>query len=300
MWEGLMSAGSLPLGQAALVSPTAILVLCVIAGWGTLLLLPSHRPAALKSLGAVALIAGLLILAVVILHATAGEPAPGLGPYFWIFSAIAIGGAIRVITHPQPVYSALYFVMTVFASAGLFVLLSADFVAAALVLIYAGAILVTYLFVIMLAAQATGGTAQSAFSGLAEYDVTSREPLAACCVGFAVMGMLIFMIFDKAQGLPSPAGPTAAEAASYQGQTQILGTYLFNHQMVNLELAGLILTLAMIGAIVIARRRIVESPSQLSSAVEEVIGPATPINDDPHSIPVYGTRNPAQKAYPES
>ena len=63
-------------------------------------------------------------------------------------------GAIRVVTHPKPVYSALYFVLTVFASAGLFVLLWAEFMAAALVLIYAGAILVTYVFVIMLAAEA--------------------------------------------------------------------------------------------------------------------------------------------------
>jgi NADH-quinone oxidoreductase subunit J len=297
MWEGLMSAGSLPLGLAAVVPPTAILILCLIAGWGTLLFLPSHRPAALKSLGAVALVGGLIILALLIVHGAA-EPS-GVGVYFWIFSVIAIGGAIRVITHPRPVYSALYFVMTVFASAGLFVLLSADFVAAALVLIYAGAILVTYLFVIMLAAQATSGPGQPALAGLAEYDLTSREPVAACCVGFAVMGMLIFMIFDKADGMPQPVTPTAAEVAAYPGGTQALGNYLFSHQMVNLELAGLILTLSMVGAIVIARRRIVESPSDLTD-VEEVIGPATPINDDPHSIPVFGTRDPAQKAYPET
>ena len=75
-----------------------------------------------------------------------------MGVYFWIFSAIALVGAVRVVTHPRPVYSALYFVLTVFATAGLFVLLWAEFMAAALVLIYAGAILVTYVFVIMLAA----------------------------------------------------------------------------------------------------------------------------------------------------
>src|SRR5436305_5171695 len=84
----------------------------------------------------------------------AGTAAGQMNLYFWIFSGVGIVGAIRVITHTRPVYSALYFVLTVFATAGLFVLLWAEFMAAALVLIYAGAILVTYVFVIMLAAEA--------------------------------------------------------------------------------------------------------------------------------------------------
>src|SRR5688500_5995780 len=127
--------------------------------------------------------------------------------YFWIFSLIALGGAVRVVTHPRPVYSALYFVLTVFATAGLFILLWAEFMAAALVLIYAGAILVTYVFVIMLATQAapttggpdgattparggdgdgtpTGPTGAPRLAALAEYDAVSREPLVAAAVGF--------------------------------------------------------------------------------------------------------------------
>src|SRR6185503_7620582 len=98
--------------------------------------------------------------------------------YFWIFSAIALLGALRVVTHPRPVYAALYFVLTVFATAGLFILLWAEFMAAALVLIYAGAILVTYVFVIMLAAQPAEDGAPvsgSARAALAEYDAVSRE-----------------------------------------------------------------------------------------------------------------------------
>src|SRR5688572_13245394 len=73
--------------------------------------------------------------------------------YYYLFSAIAIGSAVRVITHTKPVFSALWFVMTVVASAGLFLLLGAEFIAFAMVIIYGGAILVTYVFVIMLAAQ---------------------------------------------------------------------------------------------------------------------------------------------------
>jgi NADH-quinone oxidoreductase subunit J len=299
---GLISGGAVPLVVASVVPPLAILGLCVIAGIGTLLMLPAlpgTRPMSIRSIGGTLLTAALLLLAALAIHATAGEPTPGIGPYFWIFSAVAVIGAVRVVTHPRPVYSALYFVLTVFASAGLFVLLSADFIAAALILIYAGAILITYVFVIMLAAQATASTSGSgALAGLADYDLSSREPTIAVAVGFTLMGVLTFVIFDKSDGLIASPAPVA----STLGGTQALGDYLFRHQLINVELAGLILTLAMIGAIIIAKRKVVDvGPGEVLGAVsEEVLGPATPINDDPHSIPVYGTRDPGQKAYPQT
>jgi NADH-quinone oxidoreductase subunit J len=310
MVNSLIFEGGIPLALAGSpIRPLAILGLCIIAGLGTLLLLPAmphKRPGSERAVGSVLLLAGFLSLAAMAIHATAGQPTPGIGPYFWIFSAIAVISAIRVVTHPRPVYSALYFVLTVFASGGLFVLLAADFLAAALILIYAGAILITYVFVIMLAAQATAGPDAGALGGLAEYDLASREPLVATCTGFTLMGVIFYLVFDKADGLiaPRPLMDSAAgrviPPSAMTGTTQALGEYLFRHQLINLELAGLILTLSMIGAIIIARRRIVETRYPLGLVMEEVIGPATPINDDPHSIPVIGTRNPAQKAYPET
>src|SRR5688500_18822765 len=130
--------------------------------------------------------------------------------YFWIFSLIALGGAVRVITHPRPVYSALYFVLTVFATAGLFVLLMAEFMAAALILIYAGAILVTYVFVIMLASQSTSPDARSGVRQVTEYDAVSRGPVVAASVGFALMGVLLFVIFDRARAHAAAPGRDAA------------------------------------------------------------------------------------------
>jgi hypothetical protein len=57
----------------------------------------------------------------------------------------------------------------------------------------------------------------------------------------------------------------------------------------------------MIGAIVIARRRVMNPEAPVRpTTIETIVGPATPIDDDPHSIPVYGTENPRQKAYPET
>lgn len=311
----MISGGTLPLVLAgSVIPPLAILVLCAVAGLGTLLLLPSCRGTAGRVVGGLLIAIALLILTALVIHVILGAPGPtpGLGAYFWIFSTIAIFGAIRVVTHPRPVYSALYFVMTVFASAGLFVLLAADFLAAALVLIYAGAILVTYVFVIMLASQASTGNASGALLGLAEYDSTSREPLVATCIGFIMLGVLTFLIFDKADGLTEPqplndaVAGTVIPASAITGPTQALGEYLFHHQLVNVELAGLILTLAMVGSIMIARRKIITGPVHIGQAAADefeadtVLGPATPINDDPHSIPVIGTRNKAQKAYPET
>jgi len=268
------------LGQA-LIAPAAILVLCIVAGVGTVMLLPGRREGAFRKIGgAVALAAGLVLAALVARSAVPRSAGDG---YFWVFSAIAVAAALRVISHTRPVYSALYFVLTVLASAGLFVLLHADFMAAALVLIYAGAILVTYVFVIMLAANAGGGGAEGA-----EYDLYAREPVWACAVGFAVMGVMLFVIFDKAGALPAPAAVRAGDSV------RDLGLYLIKDHLVSLQLAGVLLTVAMVGAVIVARR-------YLSEAAPDVSGqPAALGDDNPHNIPVFGTDNPRQKQYPET
>ena len=320
-------AATQPATQPALVTspsylpPALLFVLIVAAAVGVILLLPGRLESPFRKMGGVVLLAAGLVFAALLAKAAAG-----MGAYFWIFAAIALIGALRVITHRKPVYSALYFVMTVMATAGLFVLMWAEFMAAALILIYAGAILVTYVFVIMLAAEAApetsaaaGGTGTGAMhEQLAEHDAVSREPIIASAVGFALLGILLFVIFDHSTPLgdrneaiagteavvATAVAPSATQPAVFipRGGTQALGDFLFNRQLVNLELAGLILTVAMVGAIVIARKRVIvpggEQP--IEAAGPTIIGPATPIDDNPHSIPVYGTDNPRQKEYPET
>jgi NADH-quinone oxidoreductase subunit J len=300
--EAVMEAAP-AMPSAPVLVPSVVLALCVFAGIGTLLLLPTRRDVSFRRIGGTMVVSALLIFVSIILR----NVAAGMNVYFWIFSFIALAGALRVITHPRPVYSALYFVLTVFASAGLFVLLDAEFMAAALVLIYAGAILITYVFVIMLASQAGAPGSRAAF--VSEYDAVSREPLIASMVGFALMGILLFVIFDRAAAIaPLPPAVVAADKAeiakipngAQMGNTQMLGVYLFQHQTVNLELAGLLLTISMVGAIVIARKRVVYHELPASRRPEVTVAPATPIDDNPFSIPVYGTDNPRQKAYPET
>lgn len=345
-------SATLPAGQPdSVLSPVVILVMCLVAGIATVLLLPSRREAPVRKIGGAVLLAAALIVAALLVR-YASDHGGGMGVYFWAFAFVALGGAVRVVTHPRPVYSALYFVLTVFATAGLFILLWAEFMAAALVLIYAGAILVTYVFVIMLASSAlpaepgTGAgtdqdeiesdgngvpaglpaaavesgaprTAAAALSPIAEHDAVSRDPLIAAAVGFALMGVLLFVIFDRSAGLVGPemrdfAGAPVVEkdplVADTIGATQKLGVYLFHNHVVNLELAGLLLTVSMVGAIIIARRRIVV-PGQAAAGAGgrfaerregAAAGAMSAIDDDPHAIPVYGTDNPRHKAYPET
>jgi NADH-quinone oxidoreductase subunit J len=286
-----------------LMSPVLILVLCVIAGIATVLLLPGHREVTLRKAAGILLAAVGLIFIVSL--PSMGENADSI--YFWIFSAIALCGAVRVVTHPRPVYSALYFVLTIFASAGLFILLEAEFMAAALVIIYAGAILVTYVFVIMLASQATGsGTHHREMAG---YDSHSREPAAAAAIGFALMGVLLFVILGKANNIGPAAGPVdlipigqtrdKPVVIHVEGGTQQLGMFLFRNQPVQLELAGIILLVSMVGAIIIAKRKVILLPGSLEKLEKQEVldGPATPVDDNPHSIPVYGSEGRRQNAY---
>jgi len=295
------------MGQSAeLIPPALLFVLCVAAAVAMMIVLPGRgREKSIRIIGGVGMLAVLIVLGAVL-----GKLAAGVGVFFWIFAFIALGGAVRVITHTKPVYSALYFVLTVMATAGLFVLMWAEFMAAALILIYGGAILVTYVFVIMLAAEAGGTTAavqaDDEHTGL-EHDRISREPILASAVGFALVGILLFVIFDRAPGEArrqtalAARMPTPAPIVELPGATQQLGAYLFDKQLVNLELAGLILTVAMVGAILIARRRVwrADDVGALAGG-ETIVAPATPIDDNPHSIPVDGTHNPRQKAYPET
>lgn len=312
-----------------LVAPSMVMGLTLAAGLGTYLLLPNRRlNMSARAMGGVILLFAALLLAFCIIRTTAFL-AGGPGVYFWIFSTIALLGALRVVTHPRPVYAALYFVLTVFATAGLFILMWAEFMAAALVLIYAGAILVTYVFVIMLAASSSPGGIEK----LNEYDTNSRDPLVASVVGVALMGMMLFVIFDLAQPLKAgdrsftfvatktengitkqvvgevtapnaivareriPEGLTPTQDLEEAFSVQALGRYFFANHAVTLELAGLLLTIGMIGAIMIARRRVVSAQTQPRITMA---GPMTPVSDDPFSIPVYGTDNPSQKAYPET
>ncbi len=184
-----------------IINPYILYGLCVLGALGVCLALP-RRGISPQVIGAlIAALAGGLGL--VALGAKNPQALPNV--YFYIFSLVALGAALRVITHPRPVYGALYFVLTVIATAGLFLILSAEFMAFALVIVYAGAILITYLFVIMLATQAPQ---EGEVEVLTEYDTAAREPVGAAVVGFLLLAILTTLMF---KGLPELTKPGAQE-----------------------------------------------------------------------------------------
>src|SRR5689334_4329804 len=103
---------------------------------------------------------------------------------FFGFSGLAVLFAVLMITNRNPARSALAFAMVVLSTCGLFLLLAAPFLMAATIIIYAGAIIVTFLFVIMLAQQ----------SGLSDADDRSREPMLTTLAGFLLLATLLFVL----------------------------------------------------------------------------------------------------------
>jgi NADH:ubiquinone oxidoreductase subunit 6 (subunit J) len=144
------------------------------------LLLP--RPRAYPVLWGVGLgLLALILTGVLLLRSNVFSPEPIL---FWSFSALAIFGGALLVTQHNPARAALAFALVVLNTCGLFLLLAAPFLMAATIIIYAGAIIVTFLFVIMLAQQ----------SGLSDADDRSREPLLTTLTGFILLATLLFVL----------------------------------------------------------------------------------------------------------
>ncbi|MFT5424022.1 MAG: NADH-quinone oxidoreductase subunit J [Phycisphaerales bacterium] len=190
-----------------LVHPLLLYLACLLGGVGVALALPRAKYR-LTLIGAVLAAAG-GGLVVLLLGLAAYDRGPETLPnlFFYAFSALALLAGLRVITHHRPVYSALYFILTIIATAGMFLLLSAEFMAFALIIIYAGAILITYLFVIMLATQAP---AEGDEELQADYDTTSREPWIAAMAGFVLLGLLTTMMFRGVDELPAATAESDA------------------------------------------------------------------------------------------
>ncbi len=186
-----------------------VYLVCAVAAVGLYLLLASpgagtRRGRGVRTVGAVIALGGFAFLLAWLTRvgqsvatgvANGGGDRPDV--LFYVFAFVALGAAGRMITHPRPVYSALYFVLVVVSSAAVFLLLEAEFMAFALVIVYAGAILITYLFVLMLAQQAPNPGEGA--EGTADYDRIPREPAAGVFVGFLMVALLGQSVFATVQ-----------------------------------------------------------------------------------------------------
>lgn len=222
---------------------------------------------------------------------------------FFLFSGVSVISAVLMITNRNPAYSALWFALVTLSVCGLFLLQSAPFLASATIIVYAGAIIVTFLFVLMLAQQA----------GKTNYDQNARQPGIIAFTGFLLLGGLLFAMTppravaeksattgepktgfvslapkkvevvvetkpvaqsvavrsDVSGGvMPEPVLPTLVESNETKppqststatsenfGTMRGLGRSLFGDYLFAVELAGTLLLVASIGAMVIAPKR---------------------------------------------
>jgi NADH-quinone oxidoreductase subunit J len=167
---------------------------------------------------------------------------------FYIFAAITVASGVMVIAARNPVHSVFFLILAFFNSAGLFVLLGAEFVAMILVIVYVGAVAVLFLFVVMM------------------LDINFTELrqgfLQYMPVG-ALIGLVLFtelvLVLGSWTILPGAStaisAPSAAAGAVALSNTHALGQLIYTHYAYPFQVAGLILLVAMIGAIVLTLRQ---------------------------------------------
>jgi NADH-quinone oxidoreductase subunit J len=164
---------------------------------------------------------------------------------FYLFATLVIASGVMTIASRNPVHSVLWLILAFFNAAGLFLLIGAEFLAFLLVIVYVGAVAVLFLFVVMM------------------LDVDYAELRAGIArywpFGFGLAGVILAEIFFgaiawNAGGIALSAHPTPA-ASAQQSNIVALGALLYTRYLFIFEAAGIVLLVAMVGAIVLTRRK---------------------------------------------
>ena len=161
---------------------------------------------------------------------------------FFYFATVIVLCAILVVAFRNPVYSVISLLVLFFHVAGLFVSLHAEFLAAVQIIVYAGAILVLYLFVVMLL-------------NLKRDDSYQRQVWIGVGLGAAALGEVIYLI-AKAKLEPAALVNRVSQVTSgtQEGNTEMVGRLLYTKYLFPFEVASLILLVAMIGAMLLAKK----------------------------------------------
>ena len=164
---------------------------------------------------------------------------------FYVIAAFILGFAVLVITTKDTVHSVLFLVLDFLFVAALYVLLNAPFLAVIQVLVYAGGIVVLYLFVVMLVNLKRPPEAHQ--------DPHRRSKLGAALAAAVLLELGLIV----ATGYARPAGPTVPFVAGpVTGNTEQVGWLLYTSYLIPFEIASMLLLVAMIGAIVLAKREV--------------------------------------------
>jgi NADH-quinone oxidoreductase subunit J len=165
---------------------------------------------------------------------------------FYIFGAIALVSAILVITQHNVVHSAAFLGSTLFAVAGIFLTLHAEFLAGVQVIVYVGGILVLFVFVIMLISVER-----------AEHERQfNRQWTIALITAAILVGELVYGLYQGRDSLNLPAQivPPAAGAV-VAGNSEKVGVALYTSYLLPFEIASILLLVAVVGAVVLSKRR---------------------------------------------
>jgi NADH-quinone oxidoreductase subunit J len=195
---------------------------------------------------------------------------------FVIAAAICVVGALGVVLARNPVHSALMLVMTLFGVAVLFVEEDAQFLAAVQVIVYAGAIVVLFLFVIMLL-------------GIDQREAIERDPLPAqrpiaICLG--ILGLAEVLLLARGQW-PSGARSVSGALGSPADNVQVIGRSIFTTYLLAFEVTSALLAVAVVGAVVLARRPR-PGPGGNGAPLGAVVEPDAVIDDPGVAAPETG------------
>ena len=164
---------------------------------------------------------------------------------FYMFAAVAVAAAVMVISARNPVHSVLFLILTFFNAAGLFVLLGAEFIAMTLVIVYVGAVAVLFLFVVMMLDINFVELRQGFLQYLPVGGLIGLVLLVELVLVFASWSIAPDDAIVRAAPMPSPAEVT---------NTHAIGKILYTDYIYVFQAAGVILLIAMIGAIVLTLR----------------------------------------------
>jgi NADH-quinone oxidoreductase subunit J len=174
---------------------------------------------------------------------------------FLYFGTVIVLTAILVVALRKPVYSVIALLVMLFHIAGLFVTLHAEFLAAVQLIVYAGAILVLYLFVVMLL-------------NVKEDDSYQRQFRLGMGLGLLALAEVVYIV--SAAGLPEePVREPAAAPSAAAGNTETVGRALYTTYLFPFEVASLILLVAMIGAILMAKKGVMGPETPTAVQAEE-------------------------------
>jgi NADH-quinone oxidoreductase subunit J len=198
---------------------------------------------------------------------------------FYLFAIVLILAALRVITEKNAVHAVLYLVLCFFNSAVLWMLIEVEFLAITLVLVYVGAVMVLFLFVVMMLEVNLAATKE----GYAKY-----LPVALLVAGVIVVELGLVLVGGKFSEMTLANAP--AITADGVGNTQFLGEQMYTNYLYPFELAAVILLIAMVAAITLTHRRRPNS---------KYIDPAVQISRQPEGRVVMHDIKPSDFSVPE-